>query len=51
MIVSVIFLLLFLMLGSLVIPLKAVVLNVLSLSVSFGALVWIFQDGNLANLL
>ncbi len=51
MIVSVIFLLLFLMLGSLVIPLKAVVLNVLSLSVSFGALVWIFQDGNLANVI
>ena len=41
MIISVIFLLLFLMLGSLVIPLKAVILNVLSLSASFGALVWI----------
>jgi RND superfamily putative drug exporter len=50
-IVLVVFLLLFLMLGSLVIPLKAVVLNILSLSVSFGALVWIFQDGNLANVL
>ncbi len=50
-VVAVIFVLLFLMLGSLVIPLKAVVLNVLSLSVSFGALVWIFQDGNLSDLL
>ncbi|MBI3272570.1 MAG: MMPL family transporter [Planctomycetes bacterium] len=50
-IVTVIFLLLFLMLGSLVIPLKAVILNVLSLSVSFGALVWVFQDGHCAGLL
>lgn len=47
-IVVVIFVLLFLMLGSLVIPLKAVILNIISLSVSFGALVWIFQDGNLS---
>lgn len=50
-IVSVVFVLLFLMLGSVIIPIKAVVLNTLSLSVSFGALVWIFQDGNLANFL
>lgn len=50
-IVAIIFVLLFLMLGSVVIPLKAVLLNILSLSVSFGALVWVFQDGNLANLL
>ncbi len=50
-IVAVIFVLLFLMLGSLVIPLQAVILNILSLSVSFGALVWIFQDGNLSGLL
>ncbi len=50
-IVVVIFVLLFLMLGSLVIPLKAVILNVLSLSVSFGALVWVFQDGHFADLL
>lgn len=50
-IVSVIFVLLFLMLGSLVIPVKAVLLNILSLSVSFGALVWIFQDGHFADLL
>jgi len=50
-IVAVVFVLLFLMLGSLVIPLKAVLLNILSLSVSFGALVWIFQDGHLSGLL
>lgn len=50
-IVAVIFVLLFLMLGSIVIPIKAVLLNILSLSVSFGAMVWVFQDGNLANLL
>jgi trehalose monomycolate/heme transporter len=47
----VIFALLFLMLGSIVVPLKAMLLNVLSLSASFGALVWVFQDGNLAGLL
>jgi uncharacterized membrane protein YdfJ with MMPL/SSD domain len=50
-IVLVTFLLLFLAFGSVVLPLKAVVMNVLSLSASFGALVWVFQDGHLANLL
>ncbi|HEX2914084.1 MAG TPA: MMPL family transporter [Chloroflexia bacterium] len=50
-IVMAVFVILFLMLGSLVIPLKAVILNVLSLSVSFGALVWIFQEGHFADLL
>jgi RND superfamily putative drug exporter len=50
-IIGIIFILLFLMLGSVVVPLKAVILNILSLSVSFGALVWIFQDGNLSNIL
>lgn len=44
------FVLLFLMTGSVVVPLKALVLNVLSLSAAFGALVWIFQDGNLGAL-
>ncbi|MGV3758122.1 MAG: MMPL family transporter [Actinomycetota bacterium] len=43
--------LLFLMFGSVVIPLEALVLNVLSLSATFGAMVWIFQDGNLADTL
>jgi RND superfamily putative drug exporter len=37
-----------LLLGSLLLPLKAVVMNVLSISASYGALVWIFQDGHLA---
>ena len=41
------FLLLFMLTGSVVLPLKALVLNVLSLSAAFGALVWIFQDGHL----
>lgn len=46
-----IFLLLFLMTGSLVMPLKAILLNTLSLTATFGALVWVFQDGHLQNLL
>lgn len=36
---------------SIVLPLKAAVLNLLSLSVLGGVLVWVFQDGNLSNLL
>ncbi|GHO59740.1 MMPL family transporter [Ktedonobacter robiniae] len=46
-----IFVLLFLMTGSLIMPLKAILLNTLSLTATFGALVWIFQDGHLQNLL
>ena len=42
---------LFLMTGSVVLPLKAVVMNVLSLSAVFGILVLVFQDGNLQGLL
>lgn len=45
------FALLFLMVGSLLVPLKALVLNLFSLTATFGALVWIFQDGNLSGLL
>jgi RND superfamily putative drug exporter len=45
------FVLLFLFTGSVVVPVKAIVMNVLSLGASFGALVWVFQDGNLAWLL
>jgi RND superfamily putative drug exporter len=45
------FLVLFLMTRSLIIPIKATLLNVLSLGVMFGAIVWIFQDGNLSGLL
>ena len=45
------FILLFLMAGSLLVPLKALVLNILSLTATFGAMVWIFQDGNLSDFL
>ena len=39
------------MTGSLLVPVKALVLNVLSLTATFGAMVWIFQEGHLAGLL
>ena len=42
---------LFLLFGSLAIPIKAVLMTLLSLTASFGALVWIFQEGNLKELL
>ena len=45
------FVLLFLMFGSVVVPIKALVLNLLSLTATFGAMVWIFQDGHLSGLL
>ncbi|MER6996119.1 MMPL family transporter [Streptomyces sp. NPDC000410] len=45
------FLILFLMTGSLLLPAKATVLNLLSLSVMFGCLVYVFQDGHFASLL
>jgi len=45
------FVLLFLFTGSVLLPLKALVLNVLSLSAVFGTMVWIFQDGHLSGLL
>jgi RND superfamily putative drug exporter len=45
------FVLLFLMTGSVLVPLKALVMNTLSLGTTFGALVWIFQDGHLSGLL
>jgi RND superfamily putative drug exporter len=50
-VVGVTLVLLFLAFGSVVLPAKAVAMNVLSLSASFGALVWIFQDGKLSGLL
>ena len=50
-IVVVTFLLLFLAFGSVVLPIKAIVMNVLSLSATFGVLVWGFQQGNLEGLL
>jgi putative drug exporter of the RND superfamily len=45
------FILLFLSFGSIVVPVKAIVLNLLSLTATFGAVVWIFQDGNLSGFL
>ncbi|MFD0856192.1 MMPL family transporter, partial [Actinomadura adrarensis] len=48
---SVTFVLLFLAFGSLLLPLKAIVMNVLSIGASFGAIVWGFQYGHLADLL
>jgi RND superfamily putative drug exporter len=39
---------LFLSFGSVLVPVKAVVLNLLSLTATFGAMVWIFQDGHLS---
>jgi uncharacterized membrane protein YdfJ with MMPL/SSD domain len=44
------FILLFLAFGSVVLPLKAIVLNVLSLSATFGVLVWVFQWGHQGTL-
>jgi RND superfamily putative drug exporter len=45
------FVLLFAVFGSLLVPLKAIVLNLLSLTATFGAMVWIFQDGHLSGVL
>ena len=44
-------LLMFLAFGSILLPIKAVVVSALSLSATFGILVWIFQDGHGAGLL
>ncbi|AXG77958.1 MMPL family transporter [Streptomyces paludis] len=43
--------LVFLLTGSVLVPIQAVVLNALSLTAMFGAMVWIFQDGHLSGLL
>ena len=45
------YLVLLVLLRSAILPLKALVMNTLSITASFGALVWIFQDGNLSALL
>jgi len=42
------FILLFLAFGSVVLPVKAIVMNVLSLSATFGVIVWVFQWGHLS---
>jgi RND superfamily putative drug exporter len=44
------FIVLFLFTGSIVLPLKALVLNTLSLSATFGAMVWVFQEGHFGSL-
>jgi RND superfamily putative drug exporter len=44
------FIVLFLFTGSVILPLKALVLNTLSLTATFGAMVWIFQEGHFGSL-
>jgi len=50
-IVLITFVILFLMTGSVIAPLKATILNALSMAAMFGALVWVFQDGHLSDLI
>jgi RND superfamily putative drug exporter len=45
------YLVLFVLLRSVLLPLKALIVNTLSITASFGALVWVFQDGNLSAIL
>ena len=45
------YLVLFLLFQSVFLPLKAIVMNTLSLLASYGAMVWVFQDGHLSSLL
>jgi trehalose monomycolate/heme transporter len=45
------FVLLFLAFGSVVLPVKAIAMNVLSLTAMYGVVVWIFQQGHLSGLL
>jgi RND superfamily putative drug exporter len=50
-VVAVMLVLLFVAFGSLVLPLKAVVMNAFSITASFGVVTWIFSDGHLTDLL
>ncbi|MBA2508648.1 MAG: MMPL family transporter [Nocardioidaceae bacterium] len=50
-VVTAMLVLLFLAFGSVVLPVKAVIVNVVSVAASFGVVTWIFQDGNLADTL
>jgi trehalose monomycolate/heme transporter len=50
-VVAVMLVLLFLAFGSLVLPVKAVVMNAISIAASFGVVTWIFADGHLEGLL
>ena len=45
------YVILLILLRSVMLPLKAIAMNALSLLASYGALVWVFQDGNFAGLL
>ena len=45
------FVMLFLAFGSVILPLKAILMNLLSLTVMYGILVWVFQEGHLSGLL
>ncbi len=45
------FVVMFMMTGSVIVPIKALVMNLLSLSATFGAMVFVFQDGHLSELL
>ncbi|NUS74525.1 MAG: MMPL family transporter [Corynebacteriales bacterium] len=51
MMATVTFVLLFLAFGSIVLPLKAIIMNVISLGAAFGVVVWVFQDGHLSDFL
>ena len=50
-VVAVMLVLLFLAFGSLVLPVKAVVMNIVSITAAFGVVTWIFADGHLSGLL
>jgi RND superfamily putative drug exporter len=50
-VVLVTYVVLFLLVGSLLLPLKAVVMNLVSLGAAFGAIVWVFQEGHLSGWL
>jgi RND superfamily putative drug exporter len=51
MVAAVMLVLLFLAFGSVVLPVKAIVMNTVSIAASFGVVTWIFQDGHLSGLL
>jgi RND superfamily putative drug exporter len=50
-VIGVTYLILLVTFRSVLLPLKAVIVNILSLTASFGALVFVFQDGHLSGLL
>ncbi|HEV8229473.1 MAG TPA: MMPL family transporter [Candidatus Limnocylindria bacterium] len=50
-IVGLTYIALFLLLGSVLLPLKAVLMNLLSITASFGAMVWVFVQGHLSDLM